>query len=339
MASTSIPPLGKLTRIDARTVWRHEALDFTPWIRANIDTLSEALGMELELPETEVPVGDFSCDVVAREVGTGHLVIIENQLEATDHSHLGQLLTYAAGLNARGIIWISPQYRPEHRQAIDWLNVNTGEELVFFGVEVELLQIGDSPFAPHFKVVALPNDWQKAVKSRAQPQLNERGLAYQQFFTDLIQIYKQRFPSQRTANKAGVHSWLTFASAGRSGFSFAVAFGKDALLRVELYIDVGDGVSNKEAFDALFAQRDAIESEIGESLTWQRLDSARASRIAVQRKAQVSDGEPVRTQHLNWCAEMINKFRHTFGGRIKELQFTQVVTALQAPTETKLRES
>ena len=103
----SIPPLGKLTRIDARSVWRHEALDFTPWVRANIDTLSEALGMELELPEVEVPVGDFSCDVVAQEVGTGHRVIIENQLEPTDHSHLGQLLTYAAGLDARGVVCVS----------------------------------------------------------------------------------------------------------------------------------------------------------------------------------------------------------------------------------------
>ena len=146
----TIPPLGRLTRIDARSVWQHEALDFTPWVRANIDTLSEALGMELELPETEVPVGNFSCDVVAQEVGTGHRVIIENQLEPTDHSHLGQLLTYAAGLNARGVVWIAPQYRAEHRQAIGWLNANTGEDLVFFGVEVELLQIGDSPYAPHF---------------------------------------------------------------------------------------------------------------------------------------------------------------------------------------------
>ncbi|MDQ2653287.1 MAG: DUF4268 domain-containing protein [Chloroflexota bacterium] len=336
MTAMSIPPLGKLSRVDARTVWRHEALDFTPWIRANIDTLSEALGMELELPETEVQVGDFSCDVVAQEVGTGHLVIIENQLEATDHAHLGQLLTYAAGLNARGIVWISPQYRPEHRQAIDWLNANTGEELVFFGVEVELLRIGDSPYAPHFKVVALPNDWQKAVKARVRPQPNDRGLAYQQFFTDLIHIYKQRFPSQRTANKAGVNSWLTFASAGRSGFAFAVAFGKDALLRVELYIDVGDGVTNKEAFDALFAQRDAIEEEIGEPVTWQRLDSARASRVAVQRKGQISDDDPLLTEHLNWCATMVGRFRQTFSDRVKALQLERKTNNGSIQTEDLL---
>ena len=331
---SSVPPLGKLTRVDARSVWRHEALEFTPWVRANIDTLSEALGMELELPETEVPVGDFSCDVVAQEVGTGHRVIIENQLEPTDHSHLGQLLTYAAGLNARGIVWISPQYRSEHRQAIDWLNANTGEDLVFFGVEVELLQIGDSPYAPHFKVVALPNDWQKAVKARAETQPSDRGLAYQQFFTDLIALYKQRFPSQQTSNKAGAQNWFTIVSAGRSGFAFNVVFGRNALMRVELYIDTGDGVTNKAAFDDLFAQREAIEREIGESLAWDRLDTARACRIAARRAGQVTDTAPVRTEHLEWCGTMVNQFRLAFGHRIKQLHLARTGTTLDGPVET-----
>jgi len=335
---SSVPPLGKLTRIDARSVWRHEALDFTPWIRANIDTLSEAIGMELELPEAEVPVGDFSCDVVAQEVGTGHRVIIENQLEPTDHSHLGQLLTYAAGLNARGIVWIAPQYRPEHRQAIDWFNANTGEDLVFFGVEVELLQIGDSPYAPHFKVVALPNDWQKAVKARAETQPSDRGLAYLQFFTDLIALYKQRFPSQRTANKAGPHNWFNIASAGRSGFTFGVVFGRGGLLRVELYIDTPDGIENKAAFDHLLAQREAIEREIGETLSWQRLDTARASRIAAQRAGQATDPDPRRTEHLEWCATMVNQFRLAFSDRIKQLQPHRTAMALQARDQTELRE-
>lgn len=316
----STPQLGKLTREDARSVWKHEALDFTPWVRANIDALSEALGLELELPESEVPVGDFSCDVVAQEVGTGHRVIIENQLEPTDHGHLGQLLTYAAGLDARVIVWIAPQYRPEHRQAIDWLNANTGEELVFFGVEVELLRIDNSPYAPHFKVVSLPNDWQKAVKRRNVTQPSDRGLARQQFFADLIALYKQRFPSQRIANKASVHNWLSIASAGRTGFAFNVVFGRDALMRVELYIDVGDGVANKEAFDALQAQREAIEQEIGETLSWERLDNARASRIAAHHAGQVTDTAPLRDEHLNWCATMVNKFRLSFENRVKQLQ-------------------
>src|SRR5215218_6109899 len=120
-----VGPLGRLKRVDARTVWTSEAQHFTPWVKANIETLSDALGLELELPEIEVPVGNFACDVVAQEVGNEHKVIIENQLEPTDHGHLGQLLTYAAGLDARAIVWISPQFRPEHRQAIDWLNANT----------------------------------------------------------------------------------------------------------------------------------------------------------------------------------------------------------------------
>ena len=127
--SSSVPQLGKLKRLDARAVWRSEPQDFTPWVKANIDTLSEALRMDLELPETEAPVGDFACDVVAQEVGTGHMVIIENQLEPTDHGHLGQVLTYAAGLDARAIVWIAPQFRPEHRQAMQDAAIALGQSV------------------------------------------------------------------------------------------------------------------------------------------------------------------------------------------------------------------
>lgn len=268
--SAEVSQLGKLKRIDARTVWKHEALDFTPWINANIETLSDALKMDLELPETEVPVGDFACDVVAQEVGTGHKVIIEKQLESTDHSHLGQVLTYAAGLDARAVVWISPQFRPEHRQAIDWLNANTAEGLALFGVEVELLQIEDSPYAPHFKLVAQPNDWQKAVKAKVEAQPTEKGLIYQQFYADLLVRYKQEFPMQRTANKASPQHWLTIAGAGRSGFAYSVSFSRNSRMRVELGIEVGDSLTNKVAFDQLFTQKDDIEMEIGEKLTWER---------------------------------------------------------------------
>ncbi len=317
--SSSVPQLAKLKRIDARVVWKNEAQDFTPWMRANIEALSDALQLELELPETEVPVGGFACDVVAQEVGTGHRVIIENQLEATNHGHLGQVLTYAAGLDARAIVWISPQFRSEHRQAIDWLNANTAEGLAFFGVEVELLQIDNSPYAPHFKLVAQPNDWQKAVKAKGQPQPSEKGLVYQQFYADLLANYRQKFPTQRTAKKASPQHWLTIAGAGRSGFSYAVSFTRDGRMRVELAIDVGASAANKAAFDQLMAQKDAIE-QVGEHLLWERLDNAKMSRVAVSRAGQVSDPELLRTQHLDWGVTMVNKLRQAFGPRLQKLQ-------------------
>jgi hypothetical protein len=321
----SVGPLGRLKRVDARTVWTSEAQHFTPWVKANIETLSDALGMELELPEIEVPVGNFACDVVAQEVGNEHKVIIENQLEPTDHGHLGQLLTYAAGLDARAIVWISPQFRPEHRQAIDWLNANTAEGLAFFGVEVELLQIADSPYAPHFKVVALPNDWQKAVKVKAETQPSQKALIYQQFYADLLARYNQSFPHQRTAKKTSPQHWLTIAGAGRSGFSYAVSFTRDARMRVELAIGVGSGLVNKAAFDQLMAQRGPIESEIGEELSWERLDNAKMSRIAIYRQGEVTDGEPLRTQHIGWGVAMVDKFRQVFGERIKKVRLDETI--------------
>jgi hypothetical protein len=292
--------------------------------------------MELELPETEVMVGDFSCDVVAQEAGTGHKIIIENQLEPTDHGHLGQVLTYAAGLDARAIVWISLQFRPEHRQAIDWLNANTAEGLAFFGVEVELLQIDESPYAAHFNVVAQPNDWQKSVKAKAEAQPSERMLAYQQFFADLLARYKHAFPVQRTAKRASPQSWLTIARAGRSGFTYAVAFARGARMSVELVIDVGDGVANKAAFDQVMAQKEAIETTIGQPLSWERLDNARMSRIAAYRPGQVTDPEPTRTQHLEWGVTMVDHFRRAFSPRLQGLQLGASASLPAADEELEL---
>ena len=215
---------------------------------------------------------------------------------------------------------ISPQCRPEHRQAIDWLNANTTEDLVFFGVEVELLQIGNSPYAPHFKVVALPNDWQKAAKARTETTVSERGLAYKQFFSELLSKYKREFPSHRSHNNAYPNSWLTIASAGRSGFAYGAAFERQNRLRVELYFDVGDRDTNKDAFDQLELQREAIETEIGQRLSWDRLDNRRAARISALRDGRVTDPDPLRSEHLAWAVATVNRFRLAFGPRIKQLQ-------------------
>jgi hypothetical protein len=167
------PFLGRLERLDAREVWQHEARDFTPWLLAHAEALAEALGVDIELHEREVGVGDFNVDVVGRVVGSDRVIMVENQLAATDHTHLGQLLTYAAGLEAAYIVWVTPQFRDEHRRALDWLNEVTREGISFFGVELELLCIVEpsgnrSAPAPHFKVVAQPNDWQKLARTRGE---------------------------------------------------------------------------------------------------------------------------------------------------------------------------
>jgi hypothetical protein len=314
----TIPKLGELKRIDAREVWNHEALHFTPWLKQNLDLLAKALHIDLELPETEVAVGEFSCDIVAQDSTTGEQVVIENQLEQTDHSHLGQAITYAAGQDARTVVWISSEFREPHRQAIDWLNANTRENLDFFGVEIELLQIDESDPAPHFKVVAQPNNWQKTIKTKVS-QPSEKGLLYQRFWTDLRAAYAEKYPGHPNARYASPRSWIIIASAGRTGFVYRVAFTKNSQLEVQLRIDVRDYETNKEVFEALASNRDQIESLVGISLTWERLDHSRSSRVLVHRPAIVTDPSPLREQHIDWAADMLGKLRDALTPRLSNL--------------------
>ena len=180
----SVPNLSRLERIDLREAWRSEPADFTPWLaqEENLALLGTTLGIALEPEATEKSVGPFSADILCRVPGEDHWVLIENQLETTDHTHLGQIITYAAGLDALTVIWVAAGFVDEHRAALDWLNENTAEGLNFFGVEVELWRIGDSPLAPRFNVVSKPNAWTKRVRAETAP---SRKWDEESFFAEL----------------------------------------------------------------------------------------------------------------------------------------------------------
>ena len=162
--------IGRLRAVPAREVWRHEALDFTPWLLDNADVLSEVIGLDLELDTAEHAVGDFSLDLIGRDRISGDLVIVENQLEQSDHTHLGQIMTYAGGTDAAHVVWVAPSFRPEHRRALEWLNERTDEATRFFAVEVKAVRIGDSPYAPLLSLAVQPNDWGKQVRTKAVQQ-------------------------------------------------------------------------------------------------------------------------------------------------------------------------
>ena len=153
-------PEGRIEQLDIREIWADEAGDFTPWLAENLDLLGKELGMNLELVEVEKAVGPFSLDILARDVDNGTLVAIENQLEYSDHGHLGQLLTYVAGCDAGVAVWVSPWIRPQHRQAIDRLNQVSDGEIQFYGVEIRAIKVGDSSPAPDFRPVAVPDEWE-----------------------------------------------------------------------------------------------------------------------------------------------------------------------------------
>jgi hypothetical protein len=164
MVMTMTNALGRLEPVDPRGVWPSEAHDFTPWLLANAQALSEAVGMDLDLEAAEHPVGGFSLDLIGVDAATGDRVIVENQLEASDHSHLGQILTYAGGTYPANVLWLSTSFREEHRAALEWLNERTDERTRFFAVRIQVVQIGTSPPAPLFTLVVQPNDWGKRVR-------------------------------------------------------------------------------------------------------------------------------------------------------------------------------
>lgn len=318
--------LGRIERVDPRTYWKNEAHDFTPWLRDNMDLLGEALGLELDLSVAiEVPVGSFSADLLATDLGSGALVLIENQLEPTDHGHLGQILTYASGLNTKIMIWIARQVRDEHRQALTWLNENTLEDVRFFGIEVELVRIGESAIAPNVKVVVAPNEWQKSGAAARTGQTTDRQLRYKEFWASLIAAIHGRDPNftWSNADKAPKQNWCSF-SAGRSGFGDNAVFGWEGsgvgnVVRAELYIDMGDKERNERAFDLLESNRTEIEAEFGEPLLWTRRDDIKACRIYVVRPGGIEDPPQVLAQHRAWLLDRAFRIRAVFGPRIKLL--------------------
>jgi hypothetical protein len=176
LQSDTAPALGRLSRVDVREVWTNEAVGFTPWLaqEENLRLLAETITMQLILEAKEKHVGMFRADILACDVHTGHLVLIENQLERTDHGHLGQLLTYAAGLKAVSIVWVSTLFTDEHRAALDWLNEITNSSISFYGLEMELWRIDDSVIAPKFNLVSKPNMFSKRVSERLSEPVGSR---------------------------------------------------------------------------------------------------------------------------------------------------------------------
>jgi hypothetical protein len=308
---------GVLSRVDLRLLWPHEALDFTPWLARNLPSLGEVLGMDLELQLQEAPVGAFSLDLLVHDLGRERVVVIENQIEPTDHDHLGKLLTYAAGHDASVAVWIAADFREEHRQALDWLNQRSDATTEFFGIVVEAIQIDDSRPACNFRLVAFPNEWRKTNVSTASTKSSPRGDAYQAFFQDLIDQLRDQHGFTK-ARKAQPQSWYAFSS-GIRGIVYAMSFAHGGRVRTEVYIDRENLSWNKGTFDALHQQREEIETAFGEPLEWQRLDDKRASRIAIYRTASIEDLPEVLEKVTDWAIDRLLRFRAVIGPRVVNL--------------------
>ncbi len=304
---------GTMKKVELRDVWKREDTDFTPWLSENIAALGEALGMDLESIECEANIGNFSLDILARDIGANEIVVIENQLTRTNHDHLGKLLTYAAGFDAATIILVAESIRDEHRQTLEWLNQHTDTKVNFFAVVIKVFKIDNSKPSYKFCPIVFPNKWQKIKRLQADNATSSRAEAYRNFFQNLIDTLREnRFTN---ATVAGSRNYHVFPS-GRAGFSYRAAFASRGRVRAELYIDTGDAENNKAFFDSLKADNTSIENEFGETLSWERLDDRRASRVAIYRDGYINDNEEQLTETQGWLIEKLLRFRDVFGERI-----------------------
>lgn len=321
------PKLGKLVTLKATEVWGNEPQVFTPWLSDNLDLLAEALQIdELELKGTEVAAGDFRLDILAED-SEGHPVLIENQFGATDHRHLGQLISYVASQSGQAtVVWVAERFKDDHRAAIDWLNANTIDDFGFFAVEIEALQIGDSDPAPFFNVVAKPNAWARSVSavtrqsaSGDEPERYRIRLAFWTAFADFLRQRNSAFSIRRP----GKDHWHSF-SAGRSGIVISnTIYTKKKRIGVELYFH-NDPL--KAGIRQLAAQRTAIENEFGEPLDWQELPTKKASRIAIFREGfDPADTSTFPEQH-DWMLSRMDAFRRVFGPRIRQLDLSLAIS-------------
>ena len=314
--------LGTLVPVEPREVWPSEASGFTPWLASedNLELLGETLGLELELEATEKFVGPFKADIICRDLssGTDATVLIENQLEATDHRHLGQLLTYAAGLQAKTVIWIARRFTDEHRAALDMLNAITAEGYNFFGLEIELWRIGTSEPAPKFNVVCKPNDW---VKSKAGASAVDAAeitptKALQREFWAALKAHLEASKSPVRPTKPLPQHWMNL-SIGRSHFGLVAMQNSQ-----KKWIGAALGLYGplaKTHYQMLLADRAAIEAELGEPLDWEELPTKKESRIALRRAGSDPGLKVAWPEQHAWLREKLEKLDKVFRPRVKDL--------------------
>lgn len=293
--------LGKLVEVDIRKLWSHEQYDFSNWLaeKENLELLNEAIGLTLSEVEKEVFVGSYRCDLVGKDEVTGEKVIIENQLETSNHDHLGKIITYASGLDASVIVWIVKEAREEHRSAIEWLNNNTSTSINFFLIEVHAYQIGDSLYAPKFEIVEKPNGFIKNAKSQGgSGEYNRSQSERLEFWNRFNEILVDR-GKPFNVRKATTDHWYDVA-IGVSGVHVSMTLvNKEGCIGIELYIS-----DDKELYDQLESSKDEIESKLGLQLDWQRLDDKKASRIVYRIPGLNFDNHSNYDQLMN---EMIDK--------------------------------
>jgi hypothetical protein len=319
----AVQQLGKLVYLEPQKVWQNESTEFAPWLQQNLDQLSSTLGIDIQAAELAVRVGSFVADLVGEDAATSRPVVIESQLGRTDHEHLGRLVAYTAGKDGGVIIWVAPRILPEHRRALEWLNHMGQGELACYGVELEVVQIGDSARGANFKAVVAP---------KHEAPANDRDQRYQTFFQDVLDQLRARRAGITNASRAGCQQHLGIPT-GRAGSAFRLAFTDDARFRIELYNHGAPAASNgngngsnngdagRQVFNHIRTNEATIEQALGVKLAWERPDGHGASHIAWQWDKPVSIMDPPDKlgELKRWSLNSFFKFRDVMAPYLRNL--------------------
>ncbi|MFR2449972.1 DUF4268 domain-containing protein [Faecalibacillus intestinalis] len=301
--------IGKLEEVDIRELWKHEQYDFSEWLskKENIENLNEILGLTLVDISKETYVGSYRCDLFAKDETTGIKVIIENQLEMSNHDHLGKIITYASGLDAKVVVWIVKEAREEHRSAIEWLNNNTNSNINFFLIEIHAYKIGNSDNAPMFQVIEQPNDFIKNNKSiNSNDTMNKSQSQRLEFWNQFNNVLIEK-GKPFNVRKATTDHWYNVAIGTSDAHIDITLVNKDSVIGVELYI-----TDNKELFDKLYQRKDEIEKDLGFKLDWRRLNNSKASRIVTYIKGLNFDDHSNYNELINKTIDLAVLMRDTF---------------------------
>jgi hypothetical protein len=314
--------IGKLFTVDLREIWKNEEYDFSSWLAEdeNLAKLSDEIGIQIRLLEKEAGVGKYSLDILAEEEGTGRKIIIENQLEKTNHDHLGKIITYAAGHDASIVIWIFKEITEEHRAAIDWLNENTGDDRLFFAIRIEAWRINDSDPAPKFQLVCKPNEWAKVVKHSSEGKgLGETDLRKLDFWAKLKSYALEQKVTLFRQTPRPQH-WYDISIGSSEAHIGLTMNTRDNLLGCEIYVS-----DNKPLFNFLKSQQAAVEQQLGAKLEW--IEARNACR-AVQRKDNADiDDEAGITTLCDWLIDRAITFEKVFGPLVKKFKNESVTVA------------
>lgn len=307
--------LGKLTKVDLREIWKNEEYDFSKWLAEedNLDLLSDEIGIQIALPQKEAGVGKYSLDILAEEEGTGRKIVIENQLEKTNHDHLGKIITYAAGHDANIVIWIFKDITEEHRSAIDWLNENTGEDRLFFAIKVEAWRIGNSDPAPKFQVICKPNEWAKVVKHSSESKdLGETELKKLDFWTKLKSYATEKKVPLFRQTPAPQH-WYNISIGSSEAHAGLTMNTREHSVACEIYVN-----DNKPLFQFLKSQQATIEQQLGAKLEW--IEAKKACRIVQRKENSDIDVDSALPGLFDWLIDRAIAFNKVFGPLVKNFK-------------------